>query len=176
MLISPVAEGFGFRLGPALATVAPRIPVLLMAGERDNLSLNPVKDVQPTIVRQRQSKVEFFPTPLHGYKLLRYQPKVPDAIMAFFDTTIKKLRLEEWEPRYNLTPVMYADIELVPKKAAAVPAPPAPAAKNAPADNDAAGKKADDDAKKAAPKNEEPPKAPAKTDDNPKKAAKKESS
>jgi pimeloyl-ACP methyl ester carboxylesterase len=116
-LVSPMADGFGLRFGPALATVAPRIPVLLLAGERDGASLNPVKDAQPIVARQRQSKIEFFPTSLHGYKLLRFQPKVSDAIMAFFETTIKKLRLEEWEPRYNLTPVAVSEIELVQKKA-----------------------------------------------------------
>jgi Serine aminopeptidase, S33 len=194
VLVSPVADGFGYRLGPALATVAPRIPVLLMAGEKDNLSLTSVKEAQPTVVRQRQSKVELFPTSLHAYKLLRFQPKVPDAIMAFFDTTIKKVRSEDWEPRYNLTPVAYADIEIVRKKAAAAPVPapaPAPAAAKAvatgtpakkaadkPAAGDEAAKKTDDDSKKgtASPKNPDPPKAPAKSEDDPPKGADKKAS
>jgi hypothetical protein len=41
---------------------------------------------------------------------------VPEDITAFFDSTIKKLRLEEWEPRYILTPVAYGEIELVQSK------------------------------------------------------------
>jgi pimeloyl-ACP methyl ester carboxylesterase len=162
VLISPLAEGFGYHIGPALAMVAPRLPVFVMAGERDNASLNPVKDVQATIVRQRQSKVEFFPTPLHGYRLLRFQPKVPDAIMGFFDSTIKKLRNDEWEPRYNLTPVAFTDVELVQKDANAAPAP---AAANPAAPQQAAP----GDEKKAAPKAQEPQKAPGKRGNEPKK-------
>jgi dienelactone hydrolase len=171
VLISPVAEGFGLRFGPALATVAPRIPVLLLAGERDAASLNPVKDAQPIVARQRQSKIEFFPTSLHGYKLLRFQPKVPEAIVAFFEATVKKLRLEDWEPRYNLTPVTFGEIELVRKKPGETKKAlrkfePEPK-KEAPAE---VKKEGDDAAKKEPAKGEE--KAPGK-DEEKKPAAKK---
>ncbi|HEV3167749.1 MAG TPA: alpha/beta hydrolase [Isosphaeraceae bacterium] len=113
--VSPVAEGFGFSLARTLPVIAPRLPMLLLAGELDHASLDPVKEAQPIVSRppQRQSKVEFFPTPLHGYKLLRFQSKVGDSVVAFFDSTIKKLRLEEWEPRFILTPVAFGEIELV---------------------------------------------------------------
>lgn len=154
VLVSPMVEGFGIHLEPTLAAVAPRIPLLLIAGERDAASLNPVKDAQPIVARQRQSKVEFFPTSLHGYKLLRYQPKVPEAILSFFEATIKKLRFEEWEPRYNLMPVAYSDIEVIPHKAAAgakANAPKLASDANAAAEKDAKEAKKDE-AKKAADK------------------------
>jgi hypothetical protein len=73
--------------------------------------------------RLRLNKVELFPSPLHGYKLIRLEPKVTPAIMRFLEPTIK-LRPVEWEPRYNLTPVTVSDILTVrhtktPEKAAA---------------------------------------------------------
>jgi len=164
VLVSPVAEGFGSKLSSNLASVAPRVPMLLMAGERDAASFNPVKDVQATVARQRQSKVDLYPTSLHGYKLLRFQPKVADAILAFFEATIKKARIDEWEPRYNLSPVVYGDIELVAKKAGgAVAAAQGEEAKKEPAKEEDAKKAPakEDDAKKAATK-KEGEKAPAK--------------
>ena len=60
----------------------------------------------------RLNKVEFVPSSLHGYKLLRLEPKVTAALVRFLDTTLKS-RPAEWEPQYNLTPVTFGDPQLV---------------------------------------------------------------
>ena len=62
--------------------------------------------------RARLNKVEFVPSSLHGYKLLRLEPKVTAALVRFLDTTLKS-RPAEWEPQYNLTPVTFGDPQLV---------------------------------------------------------------
>ena len=95
-----------------MASLAPRVPSLIMAGERDAQSAEPVRAVRPIVERARLNRVEFFPTALHGYKLLRLEPRVTPAIARFLDANVK-LRGGEWEPRYNLTPVPYGDIKLV---------------------------------------------------------------
>ena len=126
VLVSPQTEGFGIRLGPSLASIAPRIPMLLMGGERDEPTAAVLKDAGPIVDRQRRSKVESFATSLRGYKLLRFEPKVPDAIAGFLETTVKRARAGEWEPRYNLTPVGTRDIVLLrPGEKAIAPAPAA---------------------------------------------------
>ena len=106
-LISPTAKFNGTELTRAVPTLAPRLDLFLTSGERDKESFKPVKDLQAVVERRRQSKVAFFPTNLHGGKLVRFMPKVPAAIVKFFDSTIR-YRTEEWEPRYNLSPVRYA--------------------------------------------------------------------
>ena len=62
------------------------------------------------VERARLNKVELFPTSLHGYKLMRLEPKIIPAVMRFLETTIK-LRPAEWEPRYNLIPVTVSEIQ-----------------------------------------------------------------
>jgi acetyl esterase/lipase len=59
--------------------------------------------------RLRLNRVEFFPSPLHGYKLVRLEPKITTTILHFLEATIK-LRPAEWEPRYNLAPVTTSEI------------------------------------------------------------------
>jgi hypothetical protein len=113
VLLSPKAEGSGFLLSHVLAAVAPRVPLLLLAGERDSASKDAVQSVRQLIERVRLNKVELFPaSPLSGYKLLRLEPKVPSTIFRFLDTALKGRALE-WEPRINLTPVTYSDIQTV---------------------------------------------------------------
>jgi hypothetical protein len=113
VLISPKPEGAGFLLSHVLATIAPRIPLLLLAGDRDNPSKDAVQAVRQTVERVRLNKVEIFPSsPLSGYKLLRLEPKVTSAIFRFLDATLRGRALE-WEPRLNLTPVTYSDIQTV---------------------------------------------------------------
>jgi alpha-beta hydrolase superfamily lysophospholipase len=160
VLISPTADGFHLGVKTPVLALAPRVPLLLVAGERDAASIDPVNAVKPFITRQRQNKVELFSTSLHGYKLLRFQPNVPALVIRFLDATIKSKR-DEWEPRYNLTPIAYGNPEIVRRKDAtkkaaakkkdAVPdgaakKAPARAADEAPAEKKDAGKKA---AKKA---------------------------
>jgi alpha-beta hydrolase superfamily lysophospholipase len=109
VLVSPFPEGYGYVLGHVLASLAPRIPLALLAGSKDNASKDAVESVRKMVERARLNKVELFPSSLHGFKLMRLEPKVTSAISRFLETTIK-LRPAEWEPRYNLTPVTVSEI------------------------------------------------------------------
>jgi hypothetical protein len=111
-LISPNPEGFGYVLGHGLTTLAPRVPLLLTAGERDIPSKDAVQSIRQTVQRVRLSKIEIFPSALHGYKLLRLEPKVTSTLFHFLESTLKN-RPVEWEPKYNLTPVTFGDSQLV---------------------------------------------------------------
>jgi hypothetical protein len=111
-LISPQPEGFGYVLGRLLASLAPRVPLLLMAGERDVPSKDALQSARPLVERARLNKVELFPSSLHGYKLLRLEPKVVSALIRFLDTSLRN-RAIEWEPQYNLTPITYGEIRSV---------------------------------------------------------------
>jgi alpha-beta hydrolase superfamily lysophospholipase len=112
-LVSPKSESYGFSLSHALAAIAPRVPLLLLAGERDNASKDAVQAVRQLVERVRLNKVELFPSSLHGSNLLRLEPKVTTSVFRFLDTTLRGRALE-WEPRLNLTPVTYSDIQTVP--------------------------------------------------------------
>ena len=61
VLISPKPEGSGYVLGHLLTSLAPRVPLLLLAGERDNPSKDAVQSVQQVLQRTRLNKVELFP-------------------------------------------------------------------------------------------------------------------
>ena len=111
-LISPNPEGFGYILRHGLTTLAPRVPILLIAGERDNASKDAVQSVRQALQRVRLSKTELFPSALHGYKLLRLEPKITSTLVHFLETTLKN-RPVEWEPKYNLTPITFGDSQLV---------------------------------------------------------------
>ena len=50
-LISPNPEGFGYILRHGLTTLAPRVPILLIAGERDNASKDAVQSVRQALQR-----------------------------------------------------------------------------------------------------------------------------
>ena len=130
VLISPKPEGSGFLLSHVLAAIAPRVPLLLLAGDRDNPSKDAVQAVRHLVERVRLNKVELFPSSaLSGYKLLRLEPKVSSAIFRFLDTALRGRALE-WEPRLNLTPVTYSDIHV------ATNSRPAERLKNLPNDQD----------------------------------------
>jgi dienelactone hydrolase len=111
-LISPMAEGEGLRLGPVMAQLANRFPIQIIVGEHDPVSGDPVRAVQPIVKRSPQNKVEFKDSQFHGYKLLKLDPQVTSDLTKFFEGTIK-YKAGEWEPRYNLNPVAYSDIEVV---------------------------------------------------------------
>ncbi len=155
VLLSPRPEGFGFVLGHLVGALTPRVPLFLVAGDRDKASRDAVQSIRARVERSRLNKVELFPSSLQGYKLLRLEPKAAVAVMRFLDTSLKN-RAVEWEPRYNLTPVGYGEIHVVTKAAssarkeeagkgvaakavpaaAAAPAAPLPGApKAAPAEN-----------------------------------------
>jgi hypothetical protein len=111
-LISPNPEGSGYVLGHTLNAIASRVPLLLLAGERDNPSKDAVQSVRQNVQRARLNKVELFPSSLHGYKLLRLEPKVTTTLFHFLESTLKN-RPVEWEPQYNLNPVTFGDTQLI---------------------------------------------------------------
>ncbi len=112
VLISPYPTGSGYVLGHILPSLAPRISLALLAGGKDNASKDAVESVRRLVERARLNKVEFFPSSLHGYKLMRLEPKVTSVIMRFLEPTIK-LRPIDWDPRYNLTPVTVSEVQTV---------------------------------------------------------------
>ena len=108
VLISPKPDGFGYVFGHLVTSLAPRVPLFLLAGDHDVPSKDAVKSVQQILQRTRLNKVELFPSSLHGYKLLRLEPKLTSALFPFLETTLKN-RPIEWAPEYNLTPVTISD-------------------------------------------------------------------
>jgi alpha-beta hydrolase superfamily lysophospholipase len=116
-LVSPLPEGEGYAFPTLMNALAPRIPVMLIAGERDAASHDVVKRVKANVEKTRQNKVEMVPSSLHGYKLLRLEPRAATSIAKFLEGTVK-LRAIDWEPRYNLTPIDYTDIQVVRHKRA----------------------------------------------------------
>ena len=112
VLISPLPTGEGLNFATPINAIAPRIPVLLMAGERDAPAHDAVKRVRANVERVRLNRVELFPSSLHGYKLLRLEPKATAVIERFLESTVTH-KQTEWEPRYNLSPIDYNDIEVV---------------------------------------------------------------
>ena len=112
VLISPYPAGFGYVLGHVLPSLTPRIHLALLAGSKDNASKDAVESVRWLVERARLNKLELFPSSLHGYKLMRLEPKVTPAILRFLEPTIK-LRPIDWEPRYNLIPVTISEIQTV---------------------------------------------------------------
>ncbi len=86
-----------------------------------------MESVRKLVERGRLNKVRDFPSSLHGYKLMRLEPKVVPEIVKFLEPTLK-LRPIDWEPRYNLLPVTVSEIQTVPHTQQA---PEKPAAKKA---------------------------------------------
>jgi alpha-beta hydrolase superfamily lysophospholipase len=133
VLISPMADGEGLLLGKVMSTLAPRCPLLVLVGARDPASSDPVRSVRPIVENPlyKQNKVETFDSSLHGYKLLRLEPKVTSVITRFLEATAKYKPIE-WEPRYNLYPIAFSDVAIV-RNAKAPDAPDAAKAAPAPA-------------------------------------------
>jgi alpha-beta hydrolase superfamily lysophospholipase len=135
VLVSPVNDSGGLLLAPAVSVLAPRIPLMIVGGDRDAATVNALKDV---VERQRLSKISLLKTRLQGSRLLRFEPKAATTITKFLEEPVKFRNNAEWEPRYLLTPIAYSHIELVAKnlegddaaanpprtKAKAAPAPP----------------------------------------------------
>lgn len=121
-LISPVPESRGIRLAPAIASLSPRIPILLLAGEGDTPSANLIKESQEVVERQRLGKTALVEGRQHGSNLLRFTPGATKPLLAFLESTLKA-RNDEWEPRFNLDPVTYSDIQLVDPNAPPAPSP-----------------------------------------------------
>ena len=152
VLISPYPVVFRYVLKDILPSLAPRIPLALLAGSKDNASKDAVESVRRLVERARLNKVELFPSSLHGYKLMRLEPKVTPAIMRFLEPTIK-LRPIDWEPRYNLIPVTVSEIQTVrhtqtPEKPAAKKGQAKAVEAPKPKEADAAGKPGEAEEKK----------------------------
>jgi pimeloyl-ACP methyl ester carboxylesterase len=118
VLVSPMidAQSQGITLRPAISVIASRVPIDILAGEKDVASA-PLIDESPTSVktivkRYRSNKVETFPSALHGYKLLQFEPNLTQTITRFLDAT-SKVKADPWEGRYLLTPVTYTDIKVI---------------------------------------------------------------
>ena len=118
VLVSPMvdAQGQGLAARPPITAVAARVPIALLVGERDPASAGLVDDgptsVKPIVKRYRSNRVETFPSALHGYKLLQFEPNMTASIYKFLDGTIKA-KADEWDGRYLLTPVNYADVRII---------------------------------------------------------------
>ena len=112
VLVSPLAEFEGPSFSTLMSALAARVPVDLLSGERDAPANDAVKRVRANVERTRANRVELFPSSLHGYKLLRLEPKATAGLLRFLESNVK-LKVTEWEPRYNLAPVTYNDIEVV---------------------------------------------------------------
>lgn len=160
-LVSPRPEGSGYVLSRVAPPVALRVPMLLMSGAKDAPSRDAIEAVRGDLERGRSNKLETFPSALHGYKLLRLEPRAADTLVKYLDANLKN-RPGEWEPRYNQLPVAYSDVQAVrpqpraaePKKVDDRPADDAPDADDAEKKPDAAEEKPAPDAaeKKPAPK------------------------
>ena len=68
--------------------------------------------MRANVEKTRLNRVELFPSSLHGYKLLKLEPRATAVIARFLEGHIK-LKSAEWEPRFNLTPVVFTDVEVI---------------------------------------------------------------
>lgn len=126
VMISPVEEMSGMRLAPSVNALAPRLPMLIVAGSRDS---ELAKAAQPILERNRLSTVKFFETRLQGNRLLDFEPEAITTILKFLDEPVKFRRNADWEPRYLLQPIAYGDIQFVAHEAKAEEKAAAPDAK-----------------------------------------------
>jgi len=119
ILISPMvdAQAQGLPLKAPITSLAARVPIDILAGERDAASFGLIDDgpasVKTIVRRFRTNLVESFPSALHGYKLLRLEPNLTGSITRFLDGSVKA-KADEWEGRYLLTPVTYTEIKVIP--------------------------------------------------------------
>jgi pimeloyl-ACP methyl ester carboxylesterase len=111
VLISPQEDSFGLRLLTLLRPLAPRLPILLIATERDT---DVTKDAEDILARRRLSKVMKIDSRLPGDKLLRFEPKLVANIAKFLEDPVKFRPNSEWEPRYLFNPVAYGELQLIP--------------------------------------------------------------
>ena len=108
--VSPLPEFKGASFG-TLMTAAPHPGRL--AGGRARRAVARRREAHPRDGRTtRANRVELFPSSLHGYKLLRLEPKATAGLLRFLEANVE-LKAAEWEPRYNLSPITYNDIEVV---------------------------------------------------------------
>lgn len=107
-MVSPVAEAQGVRLSPALATLAPRLPMLLITGARDTEFAD---TLGPILRRNPASSVKPLESRLQGSRLLEFDAEAVKTLIAFLEERVKFRRNAEWEPRYLLQPIAYGEIQ-----------------------------------------------------------------
>jgi hypothetical protein len=153
LMISPVAEWQNVRTVDRARSLLEGSPlsVLVIGGANDKDTADVLKQLKPIVERgsSRLSKVESIETGLHGARLLRFEPGLLEKLTRFLEQTVE-FQKNEWEPRYNLTPVAYRIQEAVSKTMAQSEA------------------RKTDDAEKAAPKAKEAPKPKAEEPPKPK--------
>jgi pimeloyl-ACP methyl ester carboxylesterase len=129
VLVSPQLEAFDSRLLTPLASIAPRLPIALLAGTRDAEAFDAAR---PLVERNRGSQAVQLESRLQADRLLRFDPKIAEMITDFLEDPVKFRTNSEWEPRYLLNPVAAADVTLVPHEAPGAGAGNAAAAAPAP--------------------------------------------
>ena len=112
VLVSPVADAYGLKLGELLPEIATRFPILAVAGDKDEKSIQTLLDHTRVIERHRAGQVAYFNTSLHGSKLISFFPKVATGATAFLEEPVKARRME-WEPRFLFDPVVIEGAQLV---------------------------------------------------------------
>ncbi len=112
VLVSPLVDSDGMKLDVDVPLFAYRLPMILETGENEAVTAGAAKAVQKVIERNRQSKVALVKdSGLKSDVLLRLDPKANEPLWKFLDTTVK-LRRDEWEGRYNLSPIAYRDVKV----------------------------------------------------------------
>lgn len=111
VLISPRPTLNDRPIEPAVTALAPRLPILLQAGAGDAERSALADALRPTLERHRLSRVTLTETRLPATNLLRFAPEATRPLIEFLDTTVK-VRADEWEPRYNLDPVVYTNVRV----------------------------------------------------------------
>jgi pimeloyl-ACP methyl ester carboxylesterase len=118
VLVSPMidAQSQGIPFKPTVTAIAQRIKLDLLVGEKDTASAPLIDDspasVKPIVARVRGNLIETFPSALHGYKLLQFEPNLTGSIIRFLDAT-SKVNAQVWDGRYLLTPVTYSEIKVI---------------------------------------------------------------
>ena len=118
VLVSPMvdAQAQGLLAKPTITALAARVPLDLLVGERDAASFGLVDDgpasIKAIVKRYRSNRVETFPSALHGYKLLQFEPNLTGSIHKFLEGTIKA-KADEYEGRYLFTPVAYSEVKII---------------------------------------------------------------
>ena len=85
-LVSPLPEAHGVRATPAVRGLAPRIPILLMAGQDDAASAAAVQEARPAVDRQRLSVVACCPPGSRGPSSCGSPPRRPSLCSASWRT------------------------------------------------------------------------------------------
>jgi hypothetical protein len=136
IMISPVETWQNVKTVDRMKVLLEGSPLNVMAigGKNDKESADVIKRLKPIVERgsSRLSKTETIDTGLHGARLLRFEPGFLERLTRFLEQTVE-FQKNDWEPRYNLTPVAYRIMDAVSKttaQAEARKAEPAPKTKS----------------------------------------------